>query len=174
MDLEKILFIIPQKDFRDEEYFVPRQILEENGYAIETASIDLGDCISSAGETVTSGLSLAEIASDEGYLAIVFVGGSGTATLIGDQSALTLAKIFFEDNKLVCAICWAPAILAKSGIVYGHKLTAWSGARGDIEAAGGIYTGEDVTADGNIITAVGPAASTDFGNKIIEKLESNY
>ena len=35
------------------------------------------------------------------------------------------------------------------------------------------YTGENVTIDGNIITANGPKAAKSFGEAIVQKLEEN-
>lgn len=53
----------------------------------------------------------------------------------------------------------------------GKKATAWPGAKDDLEAGGADYTGGAVAVDGKIITASGPAAAREFGEKIVEALE---
>ena len=82
-------------------------------------------------------------------------------------------KMALDKNKLVCAICIAPMILAKAGLLKDINATVWDvdGKQSSYFNSHGIkYTGEDVTVDGNIITANGPDAASAFGEKIAELL----
>ena len=87
------------------------------------------------------------------------------------KDALSLAQKFFNANKVVGAICWAPVILARSGILARRKATCWDGAKDDLVKAGATYTGEKVTVDNTIITADGPESALDFGQTIVKALQ---
>ncbi len=167
---KKVLMVIAPKDFRDAEYTEPREVIEASGAEIKTASIQGGVAIGAEGTKVQIDLTVSQ-ANVEDYDAVAFIGGPGMVEIISDDSLQVLAKKFYDAGKLTAAICVAPAILAKQGILSGKKATAWSGARGDLEAGGANYTGDTVTVDGNIITADGPSSAKEFGEKIVEALE---
>ncbi|MEW5760952.1 MAG: DJ-1/PfpI family protein, partial [Candidatus Thermoplasmatota archaeon] len=107
----------------------------------------------------------------EDYDGIIFVGGSGAESYFSNKKALEIAKEGYEKNKVVGAICIAPAILANAGILKAKKATVWNGKYKEILKKGGaIYTGEPVTIDGKIVTANGPQSASSFGKKIVEVL----
>lgn len=93
------------------------------------------------------------------------------AQITSDESLQLLAKKFYEAGKLTAAICVAPAILAKAGVLSGKKATSWSGAVDDLKNGGAIYVNEQVVRDGQLITADGPSAAASFAKKIIEVLQ---
>jgi len=167
---KKVLMVIAPKDFRDAEYTEPRKIIEDNGAEVEVASIQSGTSIGAEGTVVQIDLTVSEV-NIEDYDAVVFVGGPGMVQIINDESLQVLAKKFFAAGKLTTAICVAPAILAKAGVLSGRQATAWSGVKSDLENSGAVFTGEAVTVDDNIITASGPAAAREFGEKIVEALK---
>lgn len=161
--------VVAPKDFRDEEYLEPRQVLEKEGIEVKVSSLNLGEA-KGAGGTIA----LIDLTSDdaraEDFDAVLFIGGPGMVNLVSDARLTNLAKAFFEAGKITAAICVAPAILAKAGILTGKKAAAWSGVKSDLTGGGAIYSGESVTVDGQIITASGPTAAKEFGEKILEKL----
>lgn len=71
------------------------------------------------------------------------------------------------------AICIAPAILAKAGVLKGKKATVWSSLMDKsavkiLEKSGADYLPDSVVADGKVITATGPLAAKEFAEKIIQ------
>lgn len=166
---KKVLMVVAPVGFRDEEYAEPRQVLESAGAEIKVASIQSGAAKGAGGMEAKIDLTVSRVNVND-FDAVVFVGGPGMAEIIGDDTLQTLAKKFYEAGKLTTAICVAPAVLAKAGVLAGKKATAWSGAESDLRAGRADYTGERVTIDGLIITANGPAAAKEFGEKITEAL----
>jgi len=175
--MKKVLFVIAKTDFRDEEYFIPKGILEKE-FTIETASngnkgeIALGFL---GGETNID-INIKDVNVDE-YDAIIFVGGAGALKNLDNEDSYRVIREAFEKNRLVCAICIAPTILAKSGILKNKKATVWHSDLDKssikvLEENGAIFVDEDVVEDGNVITANGPKAAEKFGKKILEKLKS--
>lgn len=162
--------VIAPKDFRDSEYFAPRKIFEENGLTVEVASIQGGTAVGADGATVKIDLTVGQV-NARNYDAVVFVGGPGMAQITSDESLQLLVKKFSEAGKLTAAICVAPAILAKAGVLSGKKATSWSGVVDDLKNGGAIYVNEQVVRDGQLITADGPSAAASFAKKIIEVLQ---
>ena len=102
-----------------------------------------------------------------GYDALVLPGGPGYELLEKNVRLQQLIQQFIRDNKVVAAICASPTILGKAGYLKGKKYTCFTAMNEDF---GGVFTGEYVATDGNIITGQSAAATVDFGLAIIEKL----
>jgi len=172
MKNEKILMVVAPENFRDEEYQKPKEVLENAGYQVVTAS---------KGVSVAKGMLGANISVDQDvisvnisdYSALVFVGGSGASVYFNDQVALNLAKEAISQGKVVGAICIAPSILANAGVLVGKSATCFSSEAGNLKAKGANYSGGSVTVDGEIVTADGPGSAEEFGRKILEVLGSN-
>ena len=92
----------------------------------------------------------------------------GGQTKLGDCSAL--CDLLIEHNKadkMIAAICAAPTVLAKLGILEGKQATCYPGMQA---ALGESYVGGLVVESKNIITGKGPGLSSDFAFCIIERL----
>jgi len=72
-----------------------------------------------------------------------------------------------EQDKLIAAICAAPSVLGKLGILKGKQATCYPGFE---KFLGESYVGGLVVESKNIITAKGPGLSSDFAFCLIEKL----
>jgi len=175
--MKKVLFVIAKTDFRDEEYFIPKSILEKE-FIVETASNgNKGEiALGFLGGEANIDVNIKDVNVDE-YDAIIFVGGAGALKNLDNEDSYKLIKEAIEKNKLLCAICIAPTILAKAGVLKEKKATVWHSDLDKspikvLEENGAIFIDEDVVEDGNIITANGPKAAEKFGQKILEKLKS--
>ena len=72
-------------------------------------------------------------------------------------------------NGLIAAICAAPAVLGKLGILEGKQATCYPGFEGPL---GESFVGGLVVESHNIITGKGPGLSSDFAFSLIEHLAS--
>jgi protein deglycase len=99
------------------------------------------------------------------YDAVVLPGGNpGYMNLAGDERVLKLVKNAYKEGKYVAAICAAPSVLGKAGIMEGITATHYPG----IDVIGAKYTSERVTRDGTIITSQGPGTAIDFALFLVE------
>src|SRR5688572_13837254 len=57
---KKVLMVIPHTQFRDEEFFQPKQILETEGAAVTVASTTVRTCHGTLGGTVQSQIAIAD------------------------------------------------------------------------------------------------------------------
>ena len=111
---------------------------------------------SSRGVKVIPDISIDDITD---YDAVVLPGGNpGYMNLAGDERVLKLVKNAYTEGKYVAAICAAPSVLGKAGIMEGITATHYPG----IDVIGAKYTNERVTRDGTIITSQGPGTAIDF------------
>ena len=171
---KKIAMIVAHRDFRDEEYFVPKEILEGAGAEVKTASNKMGRALGADGGDVEVEL-LLENLNPADFDAIVFIGGPGCLENLDNEDSYKVARETVSQGKVLASICISPTILAKAGVLKGKKATVWSSSMDKssvkiLEENGAIYQDEVVVIDGKIITGNGPEAAKDFGEAIIEVL----
>ena len=107
----------------------------------------------------------------ENFDAVVVPGGSpGYKNLKEDPRVIDIVKEAFKSDKIVAAICAAPAVLSDAGILNGKRCTIYPGMEDELEKGGGIPKQDIVVVDCNIITSKGPATALPFALKIAEKL----
>lgn len=170
----KTLFVVAQENFRDEEYMVPKDVLERGGVAVITASPDGGIAKGMLGAKVKTDLKLREVNPSD-YDAVVVVGGSGSPKhLWGNVELERILKSAAGNGKVVAAICLSGAALAKAGVLKGRNATVFEtpDSLNALRDGGASYVRKDVVVDGRVITASGPAAAETFGKKIIEALKT--
>ncbi len=174
LENKSILIIVASKNFRDEEYFIPYEVFQKEGAKITTASSVEGDIIGIEGGEARSTLTLSEI-NTKSFDAVVFIGGSGAVEYFDNNDAHRIIQEMANSHKVVAAICIAPIILAKAGILTGRNATVWSSLMNknnikELEDSGCSILEERVVKDKKIITADGPAVSKEFAEKIVETI----
>lgn len=168
--MKKAALIIAERTFRDEEYQVPKEVLQENGIEVVTASTTTNECIGKLGMKVTPDVLVSDLNVSE-LDALIFVGGGGSEQYFEDPTAHKLAQEAFDQGKVVGAICIAPVILANAGLLKGRTATVFPDGKDVLTEQGANYTGRPVEVDGRIITGNGPEAAREFGEKLVELLK---
>lgn len=195
---KRAVMVVAFKNFRDEEYFVPKEILEQAGVEVKTASNQKGIAIGDDGGEAKVDFLISEInlantgdateapshlssnpaSPDFNFDALVFVGGPGCLENLDNEDSYRLAQETVFQDKILASICISPVILAKAGVLKGKKATVWSSPINKesikiLEENGAIYQDKSTVIDGKIITANGPAAAKEFGEIIVRLLTSN-
>jgi len=166
---KKVVMIIAPSNFRDEELFVTKKVLENKGIEVKVASVKKTSIRGMLGGSIIPDLKLDEVNLDE-FDGVIFVGGIGAQFYWGYEPALKLAQEAFRKGKVIGAICIAPVILANAGILKDKKATVWPSEARRIKAKDAVYIKTSVVKDGNIITASGPQAAEKFGKMIAQAL----
>lgn len=175
--MKKIAMIIAPKGYQDLEFGTPYKYFKDQGATVDVYSTKKGMAAGSHGGSFNVEHALSELTVTN-YNAIVFVGGPGTVLVRNDSNATRIAKDAVTNNKVLGAICWSPTILAKAGVLKGKSATLWYGPDPELGMLtseylleqGGKYTGQDITVDGNIITANGPPAAQKYAEAIWKKM----
>ena len=167
-NMKRVLFIVAQENFRDIELTTPKDILEKGGHKVEIASITTEVAIGADGTRITPDLAVREVNPDN-YEYIIVIGGPGTPTLGNYPEVLAV----LQKAKNVAAICIAPTILAKAGVLNGIRATVFKTEESvkALEDGGATFVDEDLVVDGKLVTANGPQASEKFGQELLRQLE---
>ncbi len=166
---KKVLIVIPQSDFQDKEYTTVRDALNAAGCQVAVATRDHAAAVGVSGTSVTPDVLLGEVKVTD-YKAVVFIGGPGAENLYNLESARNVAIDAVKENRVLGAICLAPVILARAGVLEGRRATVYYSASRELTKNGAEYTGASVEVDGRIITGNGPEASSEFAAAVLSAL----
>jgi len=169
--MKKVAIIIAFKDFRDEEYFIPRHALEGAGAEIKVVSDELGMASGVDGGEIEVEIKLSDLNVSD-FDAVVFVGGPGALEHLDNEDSYRIVKDVIAQDKVLAAICISSTILAKAGVLQDKKATVWTSPldknpKKVLERGGAEYQDKDVVVDDKIITANGPRAAKEFGEAIL-------
>lgn len=165
-----VLMIIASQQFRDEELAEPRAVLEAAGVVVTIACSSLGVAVGMLGKVRQAPDKTLDSVDPNAYDGVIFVGGTGAKQYWDHPRAHRIAQEAVRLGKVVAAICIAPVILARAGLLKGRNVAVFPTVSAEIETAGGRVTGRDVEVDGRIITASGPKAATAFGKAVLKAL----
>ena len=79
-----------------------------------------------------------------------------------------IIREFHDAGKYIAAICAAPTILGRMGLLKGRNYTCFTSMNADF---GGTYVDQYVVTDGKLITGRSAAATVDFGIAVCEALQ---
>ena len=97
-------------------------------------------------------------------------GGKGTESLANDERVLDAVRAFDQSGKFVTALCAAPTVLAKAGILKDRHATCYPTCAPELGAA---YDDAPVIADGNIITSQGPGTAMLFALVLVQQFKGD-
>jgi protease I len=165
---KKVVMIVANNGFRDEEYEIPKNIFTKAGLTVVTAAKHSGVATGKLGLKINIDIIMDKLNVAD-YDAVLFVGGPGCYDYYDDAKAHEIAKQAYNNHKILGAICAAPGILANAGLLQGKKATMFADD-GTLAKSGATYTGADVEVDGKIVTATGPRTAKAWAETIIKML----
>lgn len=145
-------------------------LLRRAGITVDTAGLDGQPVRASRGTVLVPDITLDE-ALGRDYDMIVLPGGlPGADYLKDDARVIELVRRMAGQGRYTAAICAAPRVLARAGLLDGRRATSFPGAL-DVASIPGIeYTDCPVERDGTVITSRGPGTAMDFALELIELL----
>lgn len=169
MDINKKALLFLVEGFEEIEALAPVDLLRRAGIEVDTVSItEDKKIISSRGVTVLSDKLIKNINFNE-YGIIILPGGPGTDNYMKSELLLEKLKEFSVDKK-VAAICAAPTILSRLGILKGKRAVCFPACEETLLEGEAILTIDKVVTDGNIVTSRAAGTGLDFALEIINVL----
>ena len=161
------VYVFLADGFETVEALAPVDVMRRAGVDVVTVSI-MGrkEVFSAQGVTVVADDVYENVGFVDADALVLPGGGVGTDNLSAHQPLRALLVDACSRGLLVAAICAAPMVFGRIGILKGKKATCYPGCEGDL--FGAEYTANAVEQDGNILTACGPGASFDFGFAIVK------
>lgn len=151
------------------ETLTPCDILHRAGLDVKLVSTNSKEFVRSTHKVdVKADMMLGDIDPDAIDMMILPGGMPGAENLYQNKPLIDILLRHAEKKKPIAAICAAPFILGKCGLLDGKKATCYPGFEKDL--AGATVVNEGVVRDGNVITAKGMGVSLDFALAICELL----
>ncbi len=166
---DKIIVIIAEKGFLGEGCINQIEEFKKAGLEVTVASTIKGDCKGMFGTVIKSDILIGDVTSSD-YQALSIGGGR---SLWNIEALNKLVKEFNDAKKPVGAICMAPVILARNGLLKGKRATVFRSSQAieELKTAGANYIDYPVMRDDNIITANASTAATDYARTLIAALK---
>ena len=164
-----MIYVFLADGFEEIEGLAPVDILRRAEKDVVTVGMGSDTVRASHGVTMLCDITDMQVQLDERLEMIVLPGGMpGTLNL--EKSPVVQAAIDYCMDKdiPVTAICAAPSILGKKGILSGRKATCFPGFEKFLDGA--ELSSDSVVTDGNVTTGVGPGAAVEFGLRLVEIL----
>lgn len=136
-------------------------LLRRAGVEVTVAGLQSGPVLAARGTKLLPDVTLDEALRNH-YDMIALPGGVGANHLQKDLRVVDLVRKMAEQGKFVAAICAAPKVLAKAGILEGRRATWFPNSLSQAETRGVTHSKDPVVQDGNVITSRGPGTAMDF------------
>lgn len=145
-------------------------LLRRAGIEVTSAGLADGPVTASRGTVLVPDATLDE-ALGRDYDMVVLPGGMpGAANLDGDPRIKALLRDMAQRGKYTAAICAAPMVLARAGLLAGKRATSYPGFVDKMALPDTTYGTEPVVRDGTVVTSRGPGTAMDFALELIELL----
>lgn len=165
-----MFYVFLADGFEETEAITPIDILRRADVRVCTVGVGGNVIRGSHNIYVTADITIDQFELGEGVEGVILPGGMpGTKNLYAEQRVLDAVNYCNENGRFVCAICAAPMIPGRLGVLSGKKATCFPGFEGDLEGA--KVTGKHVTVDGNAITAKGAGCALEFGFEIVAQVK---
>lgn len=155
--------------FEEIEAFTSVDVMRRAGLNVEMVTVTPDEIVTGAHDVpVLCDKNIENCDFFDADLILLPGGMPGAAILEKSADLRRLITRFAEQNKPIAAICAAPMILGKMGLLKGRKATCYPAFEQYLEGA--EYTGKQVEKDGNIITGIGPGSAMEFALAVVELL----
>lgn len=164
-----MVYVFLADGFEEIEGLAPVDILRRAEKDVVTVGIGSDAVRASHGVTMLCDITDMQVQLDERLEMIVLPGGMpGTLNL--EKNAVVQAAIDYcaANDIPIAAICAAPSILGKKGLLEGKNAVCFPGFEKFL--SGAVLSEKGVVTDGLITTAAGPGAAVDFGLRLVEIL----
>ncbi|WP_433225227.1 DJ-1/PfpI family protein [Microtetraspora malaysiensis] len=109
----------------------------------------------------------------EDYVALVIPGGRAPEYLRYDTHVRRIVDHFVSERKVIAVQCHGPLILAATGALKGRRTAGWPTIAADLEAAGALYSGDEVVIDDNLVSGLAWPAHPAWMRKVIALLREH-
>jgi len=104
--------------------------------------------------------------------AVILPGGPGHKNLLNSAAVIEFVQKMFQEKRLCAAICAAPSVFGKAGILMGKKATCFPGYEDKL--ANATFVDVPVVTDGTVITSRGAGTAVPFSLEIIGYLMGSH
>ena len=163
------VYILLADGFEELEAIAPADILRRMELSVVLVGVASKQVRGSHGIELTADRTLNQLKTQTPRAVLLPGGMPGTKNLDANPAVGELVRRTAADGGLVGAICAAPMVLGRLGLLNGRRATCFPGFENFLKGAD--VTGNKVENDGGIITAKGAGAAAEFGFEMLKELK---
>ena len=164
-----MIYMFLANGFEEVEALAPLDLLRRAGCDVTTVGVG-GDMILGAhGIAVQADIPDTMFRDSKPEMIILPGGMPGSKNLDESRIVDSAIKSAVRNDAYIAAICAAPFILGKRGLLEGKKAICYPGF--EKELTGAHICAEKVVRDGKFITAAGMGVAVDFGLALVEVMK---
>ena len=160
-----MILVLLADGFEEIEALTPVDMLRRAGLDVKTVGISGKIAAGSHKIPVVCDILPEEVKPEEVSL-VIFPGGMpGALNLDASHFTDEIIAAVTKNNGRLAAICAAPLVLGRRGLLDGKRATCYPGFENEL--VGAKITDSQVVTDGNITTAKGMGAALEFANELV-------
>ncbi len=167
-----ILMLLAANKFDETEFLTVKKFIDKSHFNLFITSDANSLCTGNSGLKIKADVSFFNIHTGN-FISLIIIGGQGIRNYWNNQLLHKIINNFHKEQKLIAAICSAPVLLARSGVLTGKKATCFPTDKNELEKENVIYVNQPVVTDNNLITAQGPNAAPQFIETVLNRLKQN-
>ena len=164
-----MVYILLGTGFEEIEALAPVDLMRRAGIEVTTVGLNGKIVYGSHHIGVEADITIDELNTADAEMIVLPGGLGGVASILGCEKALETIRYAYENKKWLAAICAAPTILAKLGILSGKTAVCYPGCEADMPGA--LISNKAAVCDGHIITGTSAGCAIPFGLALIESLK---
>lgn len=166
-----MVYVFLAKGFEELEALAPVDVLRRAGVKVKTVGVTGKRVSGSHGISVNCDIVIADATFDE-LEGIILPGGlPGTTNLEADETVQEFIDYAATNGKVIGAICAAPMILGRKGLLRGKNAVCYTGF--EKELTGAHVLDRPAVRDENIVTGWGAGGAMDFALLYLEAISEN-
>ena len=165
-----MIYMFLANGFEEVEALAPLDMLRRAEIEIKTVGIGAKTVVGAHNIPIVADITDSEFSDYESIDMIILPGGMpGTLNLDQSDTVHKAIRAAINSNAYIGAICAAPMILGKMGLLNGKKAVCYPGFEEYLKGA--EISDQKVVSDGKIITAKGMGAAVEFGLLLVEAIK---
>lgn len=165
-----MIYIYLADGFEEMEALAPADLLRRAGKDVMLVGVNEKKVRGTHNIYVDADIQAENVSLEDAELIILPGGGPGYENLDKNADVDKAVKYCYNNNVRIAAICAAPMVLGKRGVLAGKKATCYPGFEQYLVDA--VFTGDGVVTDGLVTTAKSAGWSVDFGLELVKLLVS--
>ena len=164
----QILFLMAD-GFEETEFVTPFDYLQRAGIDVALASVSGNtEVVGAHGLAIATDFALSGVDSAAFDGVLLPGGGPGVKNLKASAEVEKVIHEFNDKGKWIFAICAAPLVLSKAGILTDKIVTCFPGCEGELVCK--KFVEDRVVVDGHIVTSRGAGTAEEFAFECIAQL----
>ena len=157
------------KGFEEIEATAIVDVLRRGGVEVVLAGLEAGPVQGAHGIALATDAELGDLDPLDFDLIALPGGMPGTTHLMQDERVLDAVRRLHEKGRITAAVCAAPMVLERAGILDGVPVTSHPSVRSDLGSAV-VRDAPRVIRSGAIVTSQGPGTAIEFALELVREL----